>query len=290
MNKKLLIMMLFLLIALMIPSIPETHSNFTTTANSSLSLDFLIEPTYTYYFQLPPGWGSSTVYAYMWGNIDEDGTIVTVENAGYPGILMECVDSIRQIYSYTLSTELAYKTYGENVFNNIIFTDSSSKKTIDLSVSKDINGKIFAPEMYQGNGTRMICYRFDPCYVYIWNSNGAFADWPGTLIGNEYRISDKSYYTIVDDSIYPNIIFNGTFTIDNGDGTQTKYTNWQTADLTIPEYQDLTCVINSNYSSTWKRLFYFGSWYAYSSWTETEYNNWQSTDYQSFLVSSQAGY
>lgn len=282
MNKKYLLLLFLLMVAILLLFIPTTNSNFTTTANSSLSLEFCMEPTYVYYFQAPPDWGADTVYSYMWGTYNGS----TVENAAFPGILMDCVDPDLKIYKYTLSSELAYQTYGENVFKNISFSDrqhaddANKKKTVDLKITDDINGKIFVPELYNNpdntSEVRTVSYLYTTPYIYLWGSNGDNAAWPGVSISSNY-VSLDAYYALINKSQYNNLIFSM-----NG--------SYKTADLTVPNFQDLTCVFKAYKSSVWKRVFYFGSWHTYSSWIDTEYDDWYSGDYQKFVASSAAGY
>ena len=276
MNKKVLYL-LFLFTAFLLLCIPQTHSKFTTTSNSMLSLEFSLEPAYTYYFQLPPDWGSENVYAYMWGTYN--GAEVKNTSWGSSDGKATCVDSTKKIYSYTLPTSLAYETYGSNVFNNLLFYDGTNyKKSINFSINDTINGKIFVPEIYTGSGTRVFSYDFDPCYIYMWNSSGYKKKWPGEQLPSSNNISDAGYYVILDGT-YPNFIFN-----KNQSGKQTD-------DLTIPSYQDLT--YSKSYGAKWSRIYYHGTWHNYSTWTSSnssEYNTWYNGDYQTFVTTKNAGY
>lgn len=278
MNKKKSFYMWFVIsiLVFLFVSIRVTFSKFTAISDTFLSLNLAAIPIYTYYFQVPPDWESENVYSYMWGTYNNS----VVQNAAYPGIQMECVDSTKKIYKYTLSAELAYKTYGTNVFENIVFSNGETadqarygKKTINQTVVGDINGKIFVPEIYvpeDNNHIRVVCYGYEPCYIYRYGSAGDNGGWPGEKIAASNNVSDSAYKKILDKTEYDKLIFN-----NNGSS--------QTENLNYPVYQDLTCVIKGNKKSAWRRMFYFGSWKTYSEWNLSGYTNWtQSSDYSGF--------
>ena len=100
MRKKSIIFVVFILsfIGLLTININKTYSKFTATASAELSLDFIAEPTYTYYFQLPPDW-TGDVWSYMWDDNSKVGDDAQIKNAIFPGETMKKVDAGKNIYS-----------------------------------------------------------------------------------------------------------------------------------------------------------------------------------------------
>ena len=266
---------------LMYVGIGVTYSKFTATADTVLQAEVTAKLDYILYFQAPPDWldkNGNGVYIYMYNS---DGT---VENATFPGDSMTLFDSEKNIYKYNLSASKAQDTDGNYILIKAIFSNNSnsrntSRKTVNLSVTANDNGKIFVPELYKNAGNnneiRMYSYAFNDgaCNCYYWGSASG-PSWPGSSCGS--AISDKGHTYKLDRSVYPNVIFNGTVT--SGRSTAT----WKTDDLKVPLYQDLTCKMNGYKDSLWERFFYNGSWHSYSNWIDTEYSTWYSGDYQTF--------
>lgn len=227
------------------------------------------------YFQLPPDWHGSTVNAYLFNALSSTGMT-------WPGDSMNLVDSTKQIYSYVLSDE-QISSYDRIVFTNGESVDSGSnlnknaRQTIDIVLSDEMYEQIFVPELYSGEGTRVLFRNASKNWIqhiYKWNNSNTSINngWPGLEFTDS--INDSTYYTIVE-SKYNMMIFNkGT----GGSGNQTN-------DLSVPAYQDMVYTISN---SGPYRIFYFGGWKDYSEWNNTGYDDWTSDtgDYIKFVNSN----
>ena len=166
-------------------------------------------------------------------------------------------------------------------------SDPNRHQTVDSAVIASINGKIFVPELYKPTNKdqiRVISHPLNSCYIYAWNHNypgkiEEFGGWPGKYLGN--KEGDKNYasastfWGVINKSNSIKVIFHSDVNND------------QTADLDVPNYQDLTYRKDL---SKWKRTYYMGSWHKYSDWIKTDYNTWKTTDYVTFQESAEAGY
>lgn len=218
------------------------------------------------YFQLPPDWYGNKVYAYLFS--DTGGMT-------WPGDEMTLVDEDKQIYSYVIPNEeldLYNKivfTNGESVDNqdNNLLLNGNARQTMDVTISNEMYGKIFVPELYSGEGTRVLFRNASKNWVqhiYKWNSSNSSQNngWPGQEFTDS--INSSTYYTVVEPN-YNMMIFN------KGRGG----TGNQTANLNVPTNQDM--VYNINNSGPY-RIFYFGGWKDYTEWNDTGYTNWTSDD------------
>ena len=198
--------------------------------------------------------------------------------------LLDCIDEELQIYQLTALkynfAGYALRDIGVAFANELEPEKFMARKTIDIAITnyEDYDdGKIFVPELYNNpENTREIrayCTYYEPCYVHMWNEgSGLSTPWPGIPLVNN-KVSETTYYAIIDKSQYTHMIFN-------------RQGRPQTGNLVIPSYQDLTYAYNG--SDLWRRYIYSGSWHNYDDWTAKEYdttnNRWVHIEYDKWNV------
>ena len=240
-------------------------SNDTVSSNITLYAKWV---TTNIFFQLPPDWNGNEVYAYIYNSGD-----ASVKISSWPGEKMTLLDSSKNIYSYDLN--------GKNcsLCNCINFADASSstRQSVDVSFSSDMIGKIFVPELYNSTTVKRVLFagstNWSP-YLYYWKdkkNNG----WPGVVME---KVCGGGYSKTIDSSTYNMMIFN------KGSGGTVGIV--QTANLSIPVYQDLTYDMTT--TGNGYRRFYFGSWHSYESWPSSGYATWKSGDYVKFAAAQSA--
>ena len=223
------------------------------------------------YFQLPPDWTSSDdVYVFLYDSNNINSPNYSFDNPTNDYKATK-VDNDKKIFNYTVLAGEDILYYDKIVFNNL-----NMRKTIDLDLLTSNIGQIFVPELYSGNGTRVFYvvanYNNDVSwipYVYKWNG-GTNNGWPGEQLSSSDIVSDITFAAVIE-SIYNKMIFN-----NGGNG-------YQTSDLDVPIYQDLTFKNGSFF-----RRFYAGSWHDYSTWMSTGYTSWYSSDYVNFVLAQSA--
>ncbi len=222
------------------------------------------ETDYTYYFQLPPDWGSNTAYVHFYN------TSTDASYKAWPGDEMTLHDATLKIYSCKV-TQNILDNYDALVFSN---GSQTNRQTIDIETSNDNLGKIYVPELYpEGDDVRIYfkgSANWAP-YVYLWkdgNNNG----WPGTQFNT--KVNKTVYTTTINKNTYNKMIFNKGY---GGDANQS-------ADLDVPTHSDLTFEI----SGAKNRVYYSGDWHSLNSWKTSEYSTWQSGDYARFVAAQQA--
>lgn len=186
---------------------------------------------YKYYFQLPPDWNGTSVYAYLY-SIKSGSTILEQENVS-AGQLLTLKDNTKNIYELALSDVDVYEqielgTYTKIGFsNNGTIDDQKGRVTQDIAFSLSDAGKVFVPELYHGsNEVRVFGFGSD-LSLYLWKdktNNG----WPGTSLTDFQTLRSAKY--VINKNTYSNMIFSNV----KSDGRH------QTEDLTVPVYQDLT--------------------------------------------------
>lgn len=227
------------------------------------------------YFQLPPDWTTDEdVYAYLY---DSNGINSANYNYSSPTNDYKAVniDNDKKIFKFTIEAGANILYYDKIVFNNIDY-----RKTIDLDLSTSNIGQIFAPELYSNpdNDIRVFYivekYNDDNTwipYVHKWNSTSG-TSWPGVQLSASDKVGDVTYVAIIE-SIYNKVIFN------------VGSNAYQTDDLDVPLYQDLTL---KGKGHNFFRRFYAGSWHDYDIWLSSGYNTWRSTHYANFVAAQTA--
>lgn len=228
---------------------------------------------YTYYFQMPPDWYGTNVYAYLCNDSE------SIKNGAFPGVQMTLKDSNKNIYEYRIDDNTTYENL--NNFTNIIFSnniepgdaETTARRTVDLSFSLSDADKIFVPELYHSSTETRVFGYATTLYLYLWKNGGTAqnAAWPGVKMENDIAIKPRTHVAIINRNIYDRMIFN------QGSG------NNQTEDLIVPTYQDLTYKMTSTkikdkkYKSISFRYAYYGSWHEYNTWISSEYTTWNTT-------------
>ena len=238
------------------------------------------------YFQMPPDWYGTTVYAYIHRSSD------SIKDGDLPknnSILMTLKDSSKKIYQYKLS-----QTNIDNIstYNKVIFYNDgdltnddnlTERRTIAVNLTNENLRKVFVPELYSSS-TEMRLYGYaSTLYEYLWKEiNGVKQygnnDWPGIQMTGDTVDGQRFHQRIININTYNRLIIN------QGKG------NNQSENITIPKTygsnviaQDLTFKIGSTkikdqtYNYKIFRCVYNGSWHTFDTWNSTEYSTWNST-------------
>lgn len=246
---------------------------FTSSAyavlNETLTLTGRIsgQTVYTYYFEKPDDWDPNNIHAHIWIN----GGIGTT----WPGPAMDYVTTSsngKRVYKIQVTVDDPVTGALYNDHNYIIFNGGkgTGNQTADLPLDKStMNNKLFTLSstysMTHPNTKRLaVKWSWTTVYAYIWYNDGStnyyyagnntfqtVNNWPGVDI-TANKLSNDVFYIELDKSILPagaKIIFG------NGAGGGQSTGN-QTADLTIPDGDDLTWT-NASY---WGETVSSGDW------------------------------
>lgn len=178
------------------------------------------EPTeYTYYFERPSTWESTTIYAHMWSD-------TTGKSTTWPGAVM--TNEGNNIYSITVNVSDGYEFVSFQNGSSSQFSDATKRiVTPNVSLSGK-NGKIFRGSLLQS--TKTIYYEDFNNYganytvkTYVWkgdNNNG----WPGKAATKCDFASpnSKDIYSFAIGTTYDYAIF-----------TNKKSGSWQTGNLSV---------------------------------------------------------
>jgi len=237
------------------------------------------------YFQMPPDWYGTTVYAYLHNSSTD--SIKDEKLSQSDSLRMTLKDSNKNVYQYKLTQT---NIDNINAYDKVIFyndgsliddNDLTKRRTIALDFSSADLRKVFVPELYSSS-TNMRMYGYaSTLYEYLWKevngtqSGSSNATWPGVQMINDTVDGQRFHQRIINISTYNRMIIN------NGSGQN------QSENITIPiTYgsnviaQDLTFKISSTKISGKKyhykafRCVYSGSWHSYDTWNSTEYNTW----------------
>ena len=248
------------------------------------------------YFQMPPDWYGTTVYAYIHRSTD------SIKDEDLPktdSVLMTLKDSTKNIYQFKLTDSNVnnISTYNKVIFyNDGDLTDDANltrRRTVALNLTTSDFRKVYVPELYRST-TQMRYYGYaSTLYEYLWKdvngtqSGSSNAKWPGVAMTGDTVDGKRFHQRTIDLNTYNKLIIN-----------QGKGAN-QTENITIPiTYgsnviaQDLTWKISSTlipdsvlgeqnngrkfYSKSF-RCIYNGSWHALDTWNSTDYSTWNST-------------
>ena len=247
------------------------------------------------YFQMPPDWYGTTVYAYIHRSTDsiKDGDLPKTDS-----VLMTLKDPTKNIYQFKLTDSNVnnISTYNKVIFYNdgdLTSDDNlTERRTVALNLTTSDLRKVYVPELYSST-TQMRLYGYaSTLYEYLWKEINGVTQyennaWPGIQMTGDTVDGQRFHQRIININTYNRLIIN------QGKG------NNQSENITIPKTygsnviaQDLTWKISSTripdselpepnkghhfYSKSF-RCIYNGSWHALDTWNSTEYSTWNST-------------
>ena len=238
------------------------------------------------YFQMPPDWYGTTVYAYIHSSSD------SIKDEDLPkndSLLMTLKDSTKKIYQYKLTDSNVnnISTYNKVIFYNdgdLTSDDNlSQRRTIALNLTAADFRKVYVPELYNSSTEMRMFGYASTLYEYLWKEENSTqvgssnASWPGIQMTSDTVDGKRFHQRIINLNTYNRLIIN------QGSG------NNQSENITIPiTYgsstiaQDLTFKISTTklpgeskkYYYKAFRCIYSGSWHTYDTWNSTEYGTW----------------
>ena len=177
-----MILMLFIFLITMSSAYAALNQELNVVGNVTASM------VYTYCFEVPSGWNTSSMHAYLW----KEGVTPAV---AFPGVTMSSAgtsSSGKPVYKVEVSSTVNTSAYYNLNYDHIIFTDKSSgsKQTIDIPLDKiKQNNNLFVIGTYESS-TKLRCFfQYDKdreirIYAYMWNgaTGQNNATWPGLLL------------------------------------------------------------------------------------------------------------